>query len=251
MKPFEILIIYNIISLLLIICLLVICGKKVNKQTTKDKILKITSLLVVIIHYSSIYYYFFANQGEIKLENYMLLPIYPCHIIMWLFLIVAFAKNKESKAYKLLAEFTCFGGTICGIIGSLFNINFLGIPDLSNYYILKGLISHSVMIFGTLYLYVGKYVKFTVSQTMISVVLGELIFTACGLFVNVLFHVFDIPPVNAMFMLESPIQSIPIINFYTIMICGLIFGFITLNIYECFVYPKEERWFNSLIKKWN
>lgn len=249
MKPFEILLIYNIISLLIIICLLIICVKTIKKQNKKDIILKITSIAVIIVHYSSLYLGFFKNQGNVTVENTMLLPIYPCNIIMWLLLIVSFSKNKETKVYKLLSEFTCFGGTICGLIGSLFNVNFLNNPDLLNYNILKGLIGHSIMIFGTAYLFVFKYVKFTVSKTMMSVIVGELIFTVCGFFVNTLFAIFNVPPVNAMFMLKPPFKEVPLINFYTIMTCGLIFGFISLLIFEFFAYPKEERWINNLLRK--
>ena len=99
----------------------------IRKERTQDLVLKSVSIAVVIIHFSSLYVDFF-NTGEAILEDNMLIPIYPCNLIMWLLLIVAFMKKKDSNIYKYLVEFTFIGGTICGLAGGLFNINFLNNP---------------------------------------------------------------------------------------------------------------------------
>jgi hypothetical protein len=166
---------------------------------------------------------------------------------MWLLVIVAFMKNKESKLFNHLAEFTFIGGTLCGVIGVLFNINFYANPNICDYDIFKGLISHSVMIFGTVYLCVMNYVKIEAKRTMLSIIFGLLLFSLCGLTINVLFYIFDIPSVNAMFMLEPPIKELPFFNFFTIGILGVIISFIGLNIYECFALPKEKRWLTKIM----
>lgn len=236
---------YNLITFVIIFVIMKICIKKITKDSTKDFVLKFVSVLVVIIHYSSLYVDFFSNNGEAMIENNMILPVYPCNIIMWLLLIVAFTKNKESKTYKSLSEFTFIGGTLCGLIGVLFNINFLNNPDFLDYDILKGLISHTVMIFGTIFLYVFDYVKLEVSRTMKSILNGLVLFSLCGLAINVLFAIFDIPSVNAMFMLEPPLPNVPFFNFFTIGLLGLILSFIGLNIFENFTLPKEQRWLSD------
>lgn len=246
MEPFALLSIYNIITLVIIILLLVLCKKIINKDNIKDLVLKVTSILVVVIHFSSLYVDFFVNNGEALIENSMLLPVYPCNIIMWLLLIVAFMKDKESKLYKYLAEFTFIGGTFCGLVGVFFNINFLNNPNFLDYSILKGLISHTVMIFGTVYLYLFNYVEIEVKRTTISIIVGLLIFSVIGLIINVLFAIFDIPSVNAMFMLEPPIKELPILNFFTIGIMGVVFSFLGLNVYEYYAFPKEKRWITNI-----
>ena len=242
MDPFVQLLIYNIITLTLTVFLLVHLKRKISDDRKKDLILKITSVIVVVIHYSSLYIEFFSNSGDAMIDDTMILPVYPCNIVMWLLLIVSFMKNKETSLYKHLSEFTFIGGTFCGVIGVLFNINFLNNPNFLDYYILKGLLSHTVMIFGTIYLYLSGYVKIEVKRTFKSIVIGLLIFSILGLMVNVLYAIFDIPSVNAMFMLEPPLKEFPILNFFTIGILGLLLSFIGLNIYECFALPKEERW---------
>ena len=242
MKPIEILLLYNLITLSLITVLLILCKKVIRKDSTKDIILKSVSIAVVVIHYSSLYVDFFTNKGEAMIENNMILPVYPCNIVMWLLLIVSFMRDKKSSLFNMLAEFTFIGGTFCGLIGVLFNINFLKNPDIFNYDIFKGLISHSVMIFGTVYLYLFKYIKLEVVRTTKSIFCGLVIFSICGLLINLLFYLFGIDSVNAMFMLEPPIPSLPIFNFITIGILGVLLAFVGLNIYEHFALPKEQRW---------
>ena len=249
MDKHLILALYNAVALALTVLLMIVCKKTIRSDKTKDRVLKWTALAVVAIHYSSLYVDYFSNHGEAAIDNTMILPVYPCNIVMWLLVIVAFMKNKESSLYKTLAEFTFIGGTFCGVIGVMFNINFLNNPDLADYDILKGLVSHSVMIFGTVYLYVFNYVKIEVLRTTRSIFFGLLLFASCGLLVNVLFAVFDISSVNAMFMLEPPIPELPFFNFFTIGILGVILSFVGLNVYEAFSLPKEERWLTKFINE--
>ena len=101
------------------------------------------------------------------------------------------------------------------------------------------------MIFGTIYLFVFNYVKLEVVRTTKSIFWGLVIFVACGFTINVLFAIFDIPSVNAMFMLEPPLPQLPFFNFFTIGLLGLILSFIGLNIYESFTLPKEQRWISK------
>ena len=245
----EILLLYNLISLTIVTMLLILCKKVIKNERVKDLVLKIVSVTVVIIHYSSLYIDFFKNNGQAMIENNMILPVYPCNIVMWLLLIVAFFKNKNSKVYRILTEFTFIGGTLCGLIGVLFNINFLAKPELSDYNIFKGLISHTVMIFGTIYLGVLGYVKIRVKNTTESIFWGLVTFSVIGFIINVLFYIFEIPGVNAMFMMEPPFENLPFINFITIGISGMLLSFIGLNIYERFTLPKEERWLTKFMKK--
>lgn len=249
MKPFLLLSIYNLITLTIVGVLLALCKRKIKNQTTKDLVLKTVAVSVVAIHFSSLYVDFFSNNGHAVIENNLILPIYPCNIIMWLLLIVAFMKNKNSKLYNYLSEFTFIGGTICGLIGVLFNINFFNNPNFLKYDIIKGLVSHTVMIFGTIYLYLFDYVEIEVKRTTTSITFGLLLFSVIGLIINFLFAIFDIPSVNTMFMLEPPFKDFPVLNFYSIGILGIIISFIGLNIYEAITLPKEKRWLTKLFIK--
>ena len=249
MQPFTILTLYNAVAFALCAAFMIVCKKTVRSEKTKDLILKWVAVAVVVIHYSSLYVDYFSNQGQASIDCTMILPVYPCNIVMWLLLVVAFMKNKQSSIYKTLAEFTFLGGTFCGAVGALFNINFLNNPNLADYDIFKGLFSHSVMVFGTVYLFVFDYVKIEVARTTKNIFIGLLIFAVCGLLVNTLFAIFDISSVNAMFMLEPPLPELPFFNFFTIGILGLIVVFLGLNVYERFAFKKEDRWLTKFINK--
>lgn len=226
---------------------MVLCKKVIRKENTKDIVLKSISITVVLIHLSSLYVDFFTNNGEAFIEDNILLPIYPCNIIMWLLVLVAFMKNKTSKLFIVLAQITFVVGTVSGVIGVIVNFNFLNNPTLLDYDILKGLLSHWFMIFGTIYLFVFKYIKLDVVNTTKSVFCGLVLFTLIGIVVNALFYIYEIPSVNAMYMLYPPIPQLPFINFYTIGLAGLLITFILLNLYEMVTLKKEDRWFNRVV----
>ena len=247
MKPIIILSFYNLISFTLITGILILCRKVIRKESTKDIVLKSVSIAVVLIHLSSMYVDFFTNNGEAVIEDNILLPIYPCNIIMWLLVVVAFMKNKTSKLFNTLAQFTFLVGTVAGVVGVLINFNFLNNPTLADYDILKGLLSHWFMIFGTIYLFVFKYIKLDVVNTTKSVFWGLVLFASIGAIINTLFFAFDIPSVNAMYMLYPPIPELPFINFYTIGILGILITFLGLNIYELFTLKKGDRWINRVV----
>lgn len=238
------LLIFSSLTLIIIIVSLFLINKYVKEQETKDKVLKTFAILTVILHYSSLWVDYFTT-GEAKVENTMLLPIYPCNICMWMLLIVAFTKNKESSIYKVLTEFLALGGTVCGLIGLFANEIFLSNPDFFDYDSLKGLLSHSTMIFGTMFLISGGYVKVRTISMTISSGIGLLIFAIIGAIINTLFYLFNLDPVNAMYMLDFPLD-IPGASFITLGILGVIAVFLITSIYELLFLTPSERWYNTI-----
>ena len=75
-------ILYIAISGLLTAALLVLFGKFVKEQKSKERILKFFAILTVAIHYSSLWVDYFTNGGEATIENNMILPVYPCNVVM-------------------------------------------------------------------------------------------------------------------------------------------------------------------------
>ena len=251
MKPIVVLSIYNLISLAIVTVLLIVCSKKVRKDSTKDRILKLVSLAVVIIHHSILYVRFFVNKGHAEIDDSMLFPYYPCNIIMWLLVITAYWKNKESQFFKILAGFTFLVGSVCGLIGVLYNFNFLDAErGFAEYKALKGVVSHTVMIFGTLYLGVMKYVKVRVPDTMKSVLCGLIFFVVYGYLLNIMLIKTGVDDeANAMYLMEPPIPSVPFLNFFVLGAVGVVVVFLSLLGYERLALPKEERWLNKILNR--
>jgi hypothetical protein len=191
----------------------------------------------------------FFRGEEVVVGSELLLPIYPCHILMWMTLITGFMKNKNSKVFVWLSSFAFYGGVVCASIGILFNENYLANPDITDYGILKGLLSHSTMLLSALYLFVMKYVKIDFIENFKGIVLGLVFLIVDGLIVNSLFEVFRLPEVNAMYLLNPPYPDFPYINVFSIGIISIFLSFVILNIMELVMLKKEERFLYKLINK--
>lgn len=243
----EKLLIYSFITMTIIIISLIIINKRVKNQRTKDQILKMTAVVTVFLHYSSLWVDYFTT-GKAEVNSTMLIPVYPCNVCMWMLLIVAFTKNKDSKIYHILTEFLGLAGTVCGMIGLFFNDIFLSDPNFFDYSSLKGLLSHSTMIFGTLFILTQGYVKIETISMTISTTIGLVIFAIDGLIVNTLFSICKLDSVNSMYMQEFPFD-IPGGSFITLGILGVLVAFIFSNIYELISKPSNERWYHKLRNK--
>lgn len=237
--------IYTLTTLFITILLLVICKKRITKERTRDLVLKASAIITVIIHYSSLWVDFFTN-GSASVEAPMLLPIYPCNICMWLLFICAFKKKKETIIFKVICEFTALAGVLCGFIGTIINENFLNNPNFLDYDILKGLISHTTMVFGCLYLIVMEYMQIRVISNMFSCFCGLVLFVIDGIIINTLFAIFKLPQVNSMYLLQKPFPNIPFLNFFTIGVIGLIIIFCFCFIYELITLKRDDRCYYKL-----
>lgn len=236
-------ILYMVISGAITALLLIAAAKRVKTQSGKDKILKISAVITVALHYSSLWVDYLTT-GSAEVENNHLFPVYPCNIIMWLLLIAAYKKDKTDTVFTLLSEFLFWGGVVCGSIGIIFNINYDNTPSLLDYDVLKGLVSHSTMLFGCIYMRVGGYMRFRVFNVA-SCAGGLMLFLADGMFVNRIYKMFNLEPVNAMYLLESPFASMPWLSPIFMGVVGLSLLFAGLALYELRL-PKEERWYSKL-----
>ncbi len=236
-------ILYMIISALITAGLLILARVFVKEQNSKNKILKIAAIVTVLLHYSNIWVEYLTT-GRAEVENNHLFPVYPCNVMMWLLLLAAYRKDKEDTFFVMLAEFVFWGGILCGSIGIIFNFNYDNTPSLLDYDVLKGLVSHSTMLFGCIYVLVGGYIKIRVFN-VVSCAVGAMFFLLDGFLVNSIYHIFRLEPVNAMYLLESPFPSMPWFSPILMGVIGLSLLFICLAIYET-RFPKEERWYHKL-----
>lgn len=240
---------FMLISAITITVLLVLFVFFVKQQKHRDLILKISALVTVILHFSSLYVDFFTT-GTANAEGPMLLPLYPCNIAMWLLLICAFIKNKKSKTFAILAEFTFYLGVVGGIFGIMLNEIYINTPNLADWGVLKGLLSHATMLLGCIYLLTGRYIKIRV-YNVISVAIGLVGMLLNGYILIGLYNAFNQTPPNIMFLLESPVPSIDWINTYIIGLAGLLLVFIITAIVEQFRPDKQNIWYKKIFKKEN
>jgi hypothetical protein len=97
------------------------------------------------------------------------------------------------------------------------------------------------MLFGCIYLLVGKYIKIR-AYNVFSCVAGLAFFIIDGAIINLLFKTFGIPSVNAMFLEEPPFPEYPWMSVHLLVIIVLPLLFGALALYEKKCFPEEERW---------
>ena len=240
-------ILFMIFSFIGLLITFILCRKFIKDSKKKDAVLKIAAILTLILHYSPLYVDFFTN-GSAEVYATMILPLYPCNVAMWLLVIVAFFKNKQGAVFKVLAEFTFYLGLIGGIFGIMFNEIYANNPTFSEWHVLHGLISHVTLLLGCVWLLVGGYIKIRVSN-LISVTLGLLLLFVDGLLLIGLYNLFNLDPVNCMFLLEPPLASAPFLNTYVIGLIAIVLVFGITALYEQFSLKKEDRWYNKLKRR--
>ena len=218
--------------------------KLVKTENNKRLVFLFITLSTVLIHYS-IMLYQYAKGLEVEIGYNMFLPAYPCNVMMWVSFVLAFLRT-DSRGFDVLKDFVAYVGTVCGVAGLMFNINFLNNPvfDFEN---VKSLVSHATMIAGCLYLFTMKYVKVDTIHNVLSCLIGSTIFVASGLYTNFIVEkVLLDESMNAMFM--NGMDKYTYINFFPIGLVGLLLLTIFTTVYETICYEKNERWYEKIRK---
>ena len=227
---------YMVISGAATVALLVLARRLAKTETAKNRILKFFAIITVVIHYSNLWVDYFASGGTAIIENNQILPVYPCNVVMWMLLIAALMKDKKHLVFQMLGEFCFYGGSICGIVGIVLNANFGNNPTLADYDILKGMLSHSTMLLGCLYMMAGGYIRIRMFNA-VSVAAGLGSFVLCGMAVNRLYEHFGMTPPDGMFLKSNPYTSVSPIVLGIVAVALL---FCVLAIRELRL-PKEEQ----------
>lgn len=242
-------ILYMVISAVITAVFLVLAGLFVKDEKYKKLVIRILALATVVLHFSDVYVSFFTT-GTASVGSEHILPIYPCHILMWLLLICAFLKNRENKVAKIVLEFTFYAGIVCGTIGIMFNANYDHNPTLANWDSLKGLLSHSTLIMGCIYILVAGFIKVRVSNT-ISVFLGLCLFLVDGYIINGLYLAFGLGECNSMYLQSPPLDNMTWFSTWIMGVLAIILVFCITALYEQLAFKKEERWYTILKDKIN
>ena len=232
---------------------LLLLFSRIRRPETKSLILKVSGIVTIVIHNSSVWVEFLIT-GKAEAYGVILFPIFFCNFCMYLLFICGLIKNKESAGFRWIATFTAYGGTIGALISLFYPDFYLAQPDFWDWGIFKSFLSHSTMMIGCLYLFVGGYVKIRVFN-LIPFAAGLLGTWIVGMAINGLFAACGLEPPNAMFLQYSPIAEIPFFNGYGIALLMICLIFLFTAVWEFFACPKGGRWYNRfravlLLKKY-
>jgi len=234
---------YIIISLFVTVSIL-IASSFLKREKHKDWFLKFWALATFIIHIS-IMWVNYLKFGKADAPSSVLFPIFFCNASMYLLLIVAFMKNKKGKAFYYLATFTAYAGMLGALI-TVFESHYFASSNTNiSWGDIKSMLSHSTMLVGCLYLFVGKFVSIRVSN-LIPFSLGLIGCGILGIGINSLFIACGLNNPNSMYLAESALSDVPFLTgpFFAGLFLILIFVFTV--IWEMFAYKKNERWYNNL-----
>ncbi len=212
---------YIFISLSLTIIFLFLGKKFIISQKYKDIYLKFWGILTVFLHLSPLWLEYLNGESPIARDN-MLFPIYFCNLTMYFLMAVSLWGNKKTKMFKYLAIIAAYAGVFGSLISLFYPDYYLGSQSMFEWGVMKSMLSHSTMLIGSLYLFVGKYFKAEFKNSYVYGI-GLLFFGLIGVIVNSVFAAADLHDPNAMYLHRPPIAEVPILNVYTIAFAMLMF----------------------------
>ena len=132
------LIIFNLILIALISLGLWLVKKCVKKERTQNIILIAAAIFTIVFHYSSFVFKLLSGGNAIEYLGEtpnLILPIYPCNVVMWSALIFALLKNKKSRVGSFFVDYLFWFGIISTLVGMFANVDFINNPTLTDYLI--------------------------------------------------------------------------------------------------------------------
>ncbi|MDR2867607.1 MAG: YwaF family protein [Acholeplasmatales bacterium] len=148
---------YLVISLVLTAGILVLAKLFLKSQKAKNIFLLVTGILPFVLHISIMWYDFLATGEAPRVSTNILFTVYPCNLVMFLVMIIAFLPKKNTKIFQSLCIFAFYVGIVGNIAALIYPIYYLGHP--LNYEAIKSVLSHSILFICCLWLYIGGYFK--------------------------------------------------------------------------------------------
>ena len=247
----EKLVIFNLFLLTVIAFGVWLSKKFIKSEKGKGILLLVAALLTVLCHYSALLFYQIPNGTAIdylRETPNLILPIYPCNVVMWSCILFAFCKNKNSKLCVFLADYIFWFGIVSTLVGMFANVDFIREPTLANFEVTKSIVSHAFLLFNVLLLPVFGYVKVDLLRNMRSIAISILEMLVIGLYCNLVFSVLVSPEraydVNSMFLLHSPFEGVAFLTYPVIALVALLIYFGLFALLELFFCEKGNRFYN-------
>lgn len=245
------LIIFNIILILLIACLLVAARKWVRGERARRVLFLVAPLVTILFHYSSfLYHLLFTGAGIEYLGNNpnLILPIYPCNLVMWCALAYGLCRCKGSRLGLLLSDYLFWFGIASTLVGMFANVDFIMNPTLSDYEVTKSIVAHATLLFNVLLIPTFGLLRPEFFRNMRNMILSVVGMYIVGLYCNLIFKALVSPEaaydVNSMFIIHSPFAGVPFLRYPLIALIGLIIYLMIFTVCDIITIPRGGRWFN-------
>lgn len=246
------LMIFNLILIALIALGLWLIRRYVKKERTQNIILMAAALFTILFHYSAFIGKLFSGDGAIEYLSEtpnLILPIYPCNVVMWSALIFALLKNKRSRVGSYFADYLFWFGIISTLVGMFANVDFIKNPTLADYENVKSIAAHATLLFNILLLPFFGYVKINVKRNITNIIICVFKMAAIGCYCNLIFRALASEAaaydVNSMFLIHSPFDGLGFLTYPIIALIAVPVYFAVFVICDLCVHKKGERFYNK------
>lgn len=222
------LMLFNLGLLIIIAALLVVVKKTARTERARNIWLLGAAVITILFHYSEQIFRIVTANGALeylKDNPNLILPIYPCNVVMWSCLILALTK-KDTKAGRLLIDYVFWFGIFSTLIGMFANVDFILNPTLADYTNVKSIGAHATLLFNVLLLPIFGMVRLDFIRNMKHMIFSVIGMYLIGLYCNLLYRVmisdeaaYD---VNSMFIIHSPFDGLEFLRYPVIAAIGLL-----------------------------
>lgn len=245
--------IFNIVLILIIVAVLIVFRKTCKSDRSKYIVLLSISIGTILCHYSSLLYHQIVDNSAmdfLKSNPNLILPIYPCNVVMWLSFVYGIIKNKQNKFTLFLGDYIFWFGIASALVGMFVNIDYFREPTLLNYDVTKGIVAHAIMLLNVLALPVLGFTKIKLERNIIHILISIVMMYLIGQYCNLVFTVIGSDKmaydVNSMFIIHSPFEGVNFLTYPIITSIAFIIYFGVFFILEFIMYKKGNRWYNRL-----
>ena len=248
------LVIFNIAQILLIAALL-FCAKKFARGARAQRVLLLVAPLVTVaFHYSLFFYHLCFTGGAVaylgETPN-LILPMYPCNVVMWCALLYGLLSNKDSRLALFLSDYVFWFGLISTLIGMFANVDFITNPTLADFEVTKSIVAHATLLFNLLLIPVFGLLRPNFFRNMKNMVLAVLGMYVIGLYCNLVFEALvsaeKAYDENAMFIIHSPFEGAPFLRYPLIAVLGLVAYLILFTVCDILRSPRGSRWYDRAL----
>ena len=247
--------IFNLVLLVLIAALLFLVKTTVKTEGARSLLLLIAPIVTILFHYSTFIFHAFSGGAALEYlasNPNLILPIYPCNVVMWSCLVLTFIKSDDSKLKQLLIDYVFWFGIFSTMVGMFANVDFLMNPTFADYEIVKSIVAHATLLFNVLLFPLFGKIRFDFLRNMKNMILSVLGMYVIGLYCNLVFKALVSEErayeVNSMFIIHSPFEGLEFLKYPIIAIVGLLLYFILFTVCDVLKHKKGERIFDKAIK---
>ncbi len=247
--------IFNLILILFISLGLWLIGKRVKRERTQSILLLAAAIFTVLFHYSSFLFKLLSGgdaMGYLSETPNLILPIYPCNVVMWSALIFALLRNKRSGVGSFFADYLFWFGIVSTLVGMFANVDFIKNPTLADYENVKSIAAHATLLFNVLLLPIFGYIKIDMKRNMKNIIISIFVMAAIGGYCNLVFHALVSEAVaydvNSMFLIHSPFDGLDFLTYPVIALIAVPIYFAVFAICDLCAHKKGERFYNKTEK---